>query len=206
MKTCNKCELPKPLTEFPIRTDNGKHRNECKECKNKYDKEYLKINYKQIREKRIPYFREYYKENINEIKAYSKKVYESNKKDIQKKRHIIRKNRKHIDPLYKLKENLSQLVRKSFKTKGFKKNSRTEKILGCSYDEFIKHIESKFLPWMTWDNYGLYNSTLDYGWDIDHKVPLCSAADEADIVRLNHYTNLQPLCSRINRNIKNRYF
>ena len=55
---------------------------------------------------------------------------------------------------------------------------------------------------MTWDNYGKYNGELNYGWDIDHKIPISSAKSEEEIILLNHYTNLQPLCSKINRHIK----
>lgn len=38
--------------------------------------------------------------------------------------------------------------------------------------------------------------------NIDHIVPISSAKSENDVLKLNHYTNLQPLCSKINRNIK----
>jgi hypothetical protein len=56
---------------------------------------------------------------------------------------------------------------------------------------------------MNWNNYGLYESNkLNYGWDIDHIVPLDICETEEDVIRLNHYTNLQPLCSYTNRNIK----
>ena len=55
---------------------------------------------------------------------------------------------------------------------------------------------------MTWDNYGLYNGELNCGWDIDHIIPLSSVNTEDDIIKLNHYTNLQPLCSYTNRVIK----
>ena len=55
---------------------------------------------------------------------------------------------------------------------------------------------------MTWENWGKYNGELNYGWDIDHIIPLSSAKTEDDIIRLNHYTNLQPLCSYTNRHIK----
>ena len=55
---------------------------------------------------------------------------------------------------------------------------------------------------MSWDNYGLYNGTLNYGWDIDHIIPVSSCNSEEDLIRLNHYTNLQPLCSKVNRDIK----
>ena len=55
---------------------------------------------------------------------------------------------------------------------------------------------------MTWDNYGKYNGSFNYGWDIDHIIPTSSAKNEDDVYRLNNYTNLQPLCSKINRDIK----
>ena len=63
-------------------------------------------------------------------------------------------------------------------------------------------MESKFENWMTWDNRGLYNGKLNYGWDIDHIIPISSAKSKEDIYRLNHYKNFQPLCSYTNRNIK----
>jgi len=85
---------------------------------------------------------------------------------------------------------------------GYKKESNTYNILGCSYEQFILHIESKFEPWMNWDNYGLYNGEFNYGWDIDHIIPVSSVRTEEDIINVNHYTNLQPLCSKINREIK----
>ena len=55
---------------------------------------------------------------------------------------------------------------------------------------------------MTWENRGKYNGELNFGWDIDHIIPISSATTEEEILKLNHYTNLQPLCSRINRDIK----
>ena len=80
--------------------------------------------------------------------------------------------------------------------------NKTIEILGCSYEDFRIYIESKFECWMTWENHGIYNGELNYGWDIDHIIPLSSVETEEDIIRLNHYTNLQPLCSYTNRYIK----
>ena len=64
------------------------------------------------------------------------------------------------------------------------------------------YLENKFEPWMNWDNRGLYNGEFNYGWDIDHIIPISSAESEEDLIHLNHYTNLQPLCSKVNRDIK----
>jgi hypothetical protein len=94
------------------------------------------------------------------------------------------------------------MVRSSLRLLGYSKKSKTEEILGCSYEDFILYLESKFESWMTWENRGLYNGDFNYGWDIDHIIPLSSAETEEDIIRLNHYTNLQPLCSKVNRYIK----
>jgi|LakMenEpi03Aug12_release.lakeMendotaPanAssembly.Ray.scaffolds.fasta_scaffold146267_5 hypothetical protein len=73
---------------------------------------------------------------------------------------------------------------------------------GIENYSFKLYLESKFEPWMSWDNYGKYNGKLCYGWDIDHIVPLSSANTEEEIIKLSHYTNLQPLCSKINRYYK----
>jgi len=77
-------------------------------------------------------------------------------------------------------------------------------MLGCSFKEFKIYLESKFESWMSWENYGLYNGRPNYGWDIDHLIPSHTAKDEKDIFLLNHFTNLQPLCSYKNRVVKNK--
>ena len=45
---------------------------------------------------------------------------------------------------------------------------------------------------MSWDNYGLY------GWHIDHKVPLSLAKTEEELLKLCHFSNLQPLWAKDN--------
>lgn len=112
------------------------------------------------------------------------------------------KSRMSIDILYKLSYNIRSLISISFKLNNYSKKSKTNNILGCSFEEFKKYLESKFEPWMNWDNKGLYNGELNYGWDIDHIIPSSSAKNEEELIKLNHYTNLQPLCSKINRDIK----
>lgn len=58
---------------------------------------------------------------------------------------------------------------------------------------------------MNWNNHGLYDGELNYGWDIDHIIPLSSAKTEEELLELNHFSNLQPLCSKVNRDIKKNH-
>ena len=46
---------------------------------------------------------------------------------------------------------------------------------------------------MNWNNRGKYNGTPNYGWDIDHIIPVSKGITENDIIKLNHHTNLRPL-------------
>lgn len=116
------------------------------------------------------------------------------------------KKRSEIDFIFKLSNNIRCLIRNSIKRNGFDKNNTTSNILGCTIEEFKQHLESKFESWMTWDNYGLYNGTANYGWDIDHIIPSSSAITEEELLKLNHFSNLQPLCSYFNRDVKKDIF
>ena len=178
---------------------------EGREAKRKYEAEYRLKNNDKI--KNIA--KKYRKNNKEKIKDGEKEYRENNKEKI----NSYRKERRKNDVLYRITSNVRSLIRQSFKNKGYRKNTLSEKILGCSFDDFRKHLESLWSHpknlddngnvWMNWENYGLYISKkLNYGWDIDHIIPLNVAKTEDEIIILNHYTNLQPLCSYTNRNIK----
>ena len=85
------------------------------------------------------------------------------------------------------------------------KKSNLNDILGCDIKEYRNFLESKFESWMNWDNYGLYNGQPNYGWDIDHIIPLSFAKTENELIALFHFSNTQPLCSKINRDIKKNF-
>ena len=200
----------------------NKYYEENKESISEYKKEYREENSEKIKENSKKYieenreklkikwreYRENNKEKINKWfennKEYRKEYKEKyrNREDIKSKRNSDRKERKKIDKVYLIKENTRSRIYNLLKSKGYKKNLKTEIIVGCSFEELKLYLESKFETWMNWDNYGLYNGKLNYGWDIDHIIPLCSALKEEDVIKLNHYTNLQPLCSKVNRDIK----
>jgi hypothetical protein len=118
------------------------------------------------------------------------------------KKNVYHKYKMSNDLIYRTKNLTISLISKGFRKNGYKKSSRTCEILGCSFEEFKLYLESKFEDWMNWENRGLYNGDFNYGWDIDHIIPISSAENIEDLIRLNHYTNLQPLCSKVNRDIK----
>lgn len=47
-----------------------------------------------------------------------------------------------------------------------------------------------------------WKDAKNYGWDLDHKIPISTTQNEKEVYTLNHYTNFQPLCSYINRDVK----
>ena len=55
--------------------------------------------------------------------------------------------------------------------------------------EFLEYIKSQFDEGMTLENYGHKGEC----WNIDHKIPICTAQTDDDLERLNHYTNLRPM-------------
>lgn len=172
--------------------------------KERYDtnKEYFEKYAKENKEKITEYKKEHYIKNKEKIKESSKKWANDNPDKVKELRKNWKKKKIDTDPFFKITYRFSNKIRKLLKKNGYTKSTKTIDILGCSLSEFKTHLESNFEDWMCWDNYGLYNGELNYGWDIDHIVPSSSANTEEEVVKLNHYTNLQPLCSYTNRVIK----
>lgn len=180
----------------------SEQRKKHREAKKSDIAEYIS-KYKELKKDEIKVQRkEYRQKNKTKIRAYRLNYDKNNSKTINKKRREYYANRIKTDPLFKLKNKIRLSIIKGFKRNGLSKTSNTLNIIGCSYDELKQHIELQFESWMNWQNHGLYNGTEGYGWDIDHIIPLDTAKTEDDVIRLNHYTNLQPLCSYINRVIK----
>lgn len=200
MKICNVCNLEKPIDEFTNTKYKGqiKKRPTCKKCTTLRTKLWVKNN----KEKRIKYIKEYSKINTEDINKKSRNYYANNTKKVIQNSVKYKKNRRKTDEVYRITDNVRKAILKSFSSINQKKNTKTLNILGCSFVEFKKYIESKFENWMSWDNYGKYNGQPNYGWDLDHIIPISSAKTINDVIRLNHYTNFQPLCSYNNRHIK----
>lgn len=177
-----------------IKNYNRKYQLENKDILLEKKKLYLEKN----KEKYTKYYHDYNKENF--LKRKSQR--EARKEILKEYNYKYKKDRYENDIIFKIHSDVSKSINLSLKRNGYKKSSRTHEILGCSFEEFKIYLESKFESWMTWKNKGLYNGQLNYGWDLDHIIPISTANIEEDVIRLNHYTNFQPLCSYTNRYIK----
>lgn len=187
-----------------------------KEEQKEYNRQYREKNREQILLKKQEYKnarrkelaekqKEYYKNNKEKSSATKKQWYLKNKERLIEKQNEKNRIKYQNDVLYRMSKNLKSVINNSLTKCGYTRKTKTELILGCTYQEFKLYLESKFEFWMNWENKGNPKDgilELNKTWDIDHIIPLSSATCEEDIIRLNHYTNLQPLCSYTNRYIK----
>tara|TARA_R110000737_G_scaffold351922_1_gene395743 strand:+ start:35 stop:721 length:687 start_codon:yes stop_codon:yes gene_type:complete len=224
MKECTKCKEQKDLSEFSKKKKSKDGlQYACKSCIKEYNKDnkekiaentkqYYKENKEKIKqykkentEKIKQYKKKYRKENKEYVKQYDKEYRKDNKEKIKENRNARQKNRRQSDPLFKLSCNLRTSISNSLRNEGYAKASKTSIILGCTFEEFKVHLESLFEPWMDWSKYGNPDDGIfepNKTFDLDHIIPLSAAETEEDIINLNHYSNLQPLCSFENRFIK----
>ena len=196
MKKCSKCQIEKELDQFYKRsvTKSG-YEARCKSCISEYEKE--------TKEERDKYRKKYNKINKDVVSKQHKEYYLNNRNSILKYNISYKNEKLKTDPMFKLIQYIRTAVWQSFKRLGSIKPSRTEQILGCTFEQFKQHIESQFEPWMNWDNQGGQIITeINKSWDIDHKIPISSAKTKEDVIRLSHYINFQPLCSYHNRFVK----
>lgn len=163
----------------------------------KSNKKRLNEKSKKYREDNRDYIKEYNKEYREKNKDKFKEYYLNNKDKILSNQKIYEKNKRKTDPLFKFIKNIRVSISNSIRKNGYTRKSKTHEILGCSFEDFKIFIESKFSDEMTWENYG--------EWHIDHIEPISWAKSEEEILKLNHYTNLQPMWGNINQSKGNRY-
>ena len=168
------------------------NKEKLKEHLKEYNKEYYNNNQKKIRE----YSLHYYYNNIEKSKQNNKQWVLNNKEYRYKYNNEYVKNRKKTDSLFKLISNIRISIRTSIKRQGFNKKSKTYEILGCTFEEFKQHIERQFTKNMTWENRN--------EWHLDHIYPVSLAKNEEEIIKLNHYTNFQPLWAKDNLQKSNK--
>ena len=203
-KKCSICKVYKPFDNYQKCTScsNGITAH-CKECDTIKSKKY-RDSISEVEKKRRK--REDYEKNKQSYIERARNWTNNNRERHNETIKIRTKVRMIEEPLYKLKSNISSLIRITFtKNLGgvYPKKSKTLDILGCTLEEFKYHIESQFLNWMNWDNQGNcetneYNCT----WHFDHIIPISVACTEEEVYMLNHWSNFQPLCSKVNQKDK----
>lgn len=183
LKICCTCKVEKGLINFSGKTSSKDgYMKRCKECVAEHH------------------------QNTKHNSAITQKIYyEANKREINKYKLRWVTDKTKNDLLYKLKVNMRSSIISSLKRKNFKKDDPSIEILKTDIVNFKEHIECQFLPWMNWDSYGdSCGNTLSFNcsFDIDHIIPTSYAKTEEEMYLLNHWSNFQPLCSKVNRDIK----
>ena len=168
-KVCRVCQNEHEMSRFP------KNENRCKDCRADYD-------------------RQYYLKNP-EKHASSQKRYNAKNRDKAAARY---RSKRSNEPLFKLRGNLSTLLRKSLQYKGYAKASKTFVLLGADFPTVQTHLIETAKK-----NYGgKYFPNRKYY--IDHVIPNASAKTEEGLIKLQHYTNLQYLTPRDNVSKSNK--
>jgi len=210
---CVGCNITKPIKDFTKdKSSKLEAKSLCKDCSNV--KRYEKSKKKEVfsaNEKRcskcsiIKPLTEYCRDR-DKFRAECKdckKEYNKRTKDLARESSRKRARKKSkTDSLYRLSNNVRGLIHQAIKKNKNIKRKNTQTIVGCTWEEFKNHIESQFESWMNWDNYGnVCGNYPEYNcsWDLDHIIPINYAKTEEEIYLLNHWSNFQPLCSKVNR-------
>jgi hypothetical protein len=119
-----------------------------------------------------------------------KRYYEKREERLKKIKEVFKKcPEKYL--VHKMRAN----IRDALNRQNAKKFMKSRILIGCSPVELKDYLEKLFKPGMTWKNYKLH------GWEVDHIIP-CDNFDLTNIEEQKkcfHYTNLQPLWMRENR-------
>lgn len=168
----------------------------CYGCKNILDKEcFGKLKQASdglnttCRECRKITVKEYYRNNSERMNSNKKEYNKKNWEKVLSRQQNYIKKRRDEDEMFRLCFNLRSRLRSFLSIKNLRRRKDMERYdaIGCSPSELKLHIENLFVEGMSWENYGFR------GWHIDHIIPLSSAKTYEEAIKLNHYTNLQPL-------------
>ena len=193
VKICSKCGIEKDESCFS--KDNQKKDglySSCKECVRAYNREY---NLRpEVAERKAETWDIWKVENSERLSEAKKLWVENNREHIRESHRKLMAKQRLYNPNMKLSGNLRTRLNRALE-KGSKRGSAVRD-LGGTIPELRAHLESKFLPNMSWGNYGNGSGK----WHIDHIVPLCAfnLENRQHIVLACHYLNLQPLWSEDN--------
>jgi len=202
MKKCKTCKVSKPLgiESFRHRLNHDKSKmyisSTCKPCDRLASRENQRENPERAKKNNSNF--------LNKNPNYKKQWKAKNKKQQTLYRREY-ESQTHI----RLKKTISAAIWKALKNKETSKTSSTLSFLPYSIDKLKTHIESQFEPWMSWDNWGMYeldtwddNDSRTWTWQIDHKKPMArhvySCQEDSEFLKAWELSNLRPLKSKEN--------
>lgn len=136
-----------------------------------------------------------YRDKRKEQKREYDKIYSQiNKEKINKRRNKWEREKRIKDPNFKLRKNISCIIRNVLKERNIGKRSPTWQMLPYTPQQLREHLESLWQPWMTWGNYGIYDANKQT-WQIDHILPQNSfdLTNYEQFLKCWELSNLQPL-------------
>lgn len=133
-------------------------------------------------ERLAEYSRQYRAEHADEIKAKRQAYDKANRPRIT----AYHKFKRYHDPIFSVSVRVRSLIKKSLENRGYSKDTKTYKILGCDFATLWAHLKK------TWkENYGTEYNGEPY--HIDHIIPLATAKTKQEVLELCYYENLQML-------------
>lgn len=180
MKHCPRCHSSKPATPEFYHRNRARHDGlaaQCKECFSAIDSKRYAAN--PLKKKVLSH--SWYSSNKQRKAAVGKLWSEKN---IDRKREIVRNclaRRRKIDPTFRLGEAVAIQVRRHAQRVGSWRG-----IVGYSLETLCAHLEARFTPDMTWENYGSF-------WQIDHIRPVSDFDLPREIIECWELRNLRPL-------------
>lgn len=155
---CKTCNVEKDVSMFAKYKYNGNvlHKATCREC------------YKPSR-------RKYYESHAVEIVDKNSEYKRQNREQTNKRS----RERRKTDIEFRLHDTVRSVVKISIRRNNGKKSGlATLKYLDYSIAQLKEHLEKQFEPWMTWSNWGKYDSKIwndndssTWTWQIDHIIP-----------------------------------
>lgn len=148
MKICSKCKQEKPFEEFHKRSGRkSQYASHCKSCRAIEEKARYEENKEKILSNRWKYVddnRDIINEKQRNYNLNNKCVRIEYTKNNREKLNSYQRNKRKSNCLFSLADNTRRRINHAFNVLGYKKNSNTDKILGCSFKELCEHIEQQF--------------------------------------------------------------
>lgn len=186
---CSTCKESKLTTEYhKDKSRKTGYKIRCKACTHS--------DYLSNTEKHKLRWKERYEKTADSIKLYQKNYNNLNREKIRQDRNKYTRKQRELNSFQAI------IARLRSRLQNIKKGKlgKAEQIIGCNSEAFLLYLES------TW-NQNYPGQVLDWKKvHIDHIIPLASAKSEDELIRLNHFSNLQLLLAKDNQSKGSRRY